>query len=659
MDIVDSFNVNEVKDYITLAKPFIDPIISTLIKPKIERLAKWVKKNDIKDKVLENYFENKFEEYLARTMLKCKNINILILQNQQILLEEIYYPLTLRSSKDFLYQKIENYTEDFIKPFSKVLIADTAGMGKSTLTKFIALKTIENRFAIPILIELRNLTEKHSLIDEIFFQIDPIDQSFEKDLIFKFLELGQFFIILDGFDEIQLQHQETITKDIREFINKTSNNYFLLTSRPEGSLAAFGDFQLFNILPLKPKEANDLIKRYDSISSIKVGDKLIKDLKTKLRETRDLLGNPFLVSLIYYTYIYNKDIPPNKSAFYEEIYTALYKRHDLSKNGWSRLKKSNLDVYQFRLVLRELAYESYQAGTISYDENQLIELIKKAKDRCPGITFSNTNFLEDLLSAVPLFQREGLKIKWIHKSIQDYFLAEFIASSSKKEEILNKIYLKHTDNLLNTLDLYIDLDFKTFRKIILKQLLIDFVNFYESSYKDYLNNKNYPQQQIVLRKSLHYGVDVSFIMIKNLKKIDEKSYLALEKIIKDTLPNDPIESIVLSKGYGYFLKDSFKRKLINLFINRNYPAIKEIYLKPIENEIQINLPYENFIIPLDDKIESPLNNLKHFNSVNKILQSLLFIGPSTRKSYVIDYSNAIREIDSIDKAEKNDTVFDL
>jgi len=150
------YNLDTIQDLVTIAKPFIDPIISTLIKPKIESLGKWIKRQEIKGQADENWFENKFEEYLARTYNRCQNINILIFQNQQIKIKDIYIPLTIQSTKDRKSYQIQDFSLDYIKPYQKMLISDTAGMGKSTMMKWIGTKIIENTLGIPILVELHN-----------------------------------------------------------------------------------------------------------------------------------------------------------------------------------------------------------------------------------------------------------------------------------------------------------------------------------------------------------------------------------------------------------------------------------------------------------------------------------------------------------------------
>src|SRR5690606_10103407 len=181
-------HLTDLKDIVIISKPFIDPIISTLITPQIEKLKSFLKKKEIENKVVENFFENKFEEYLYQTYKKCSIINVLVFPNQQIKIKDIYIPLSIKSSKDHTSQKINTFDKKYIEKYNNILISDNAGMGKSTLTKWISLSLIEQSLSIPILIELKKINSKHDILSEIFNQINPIDKSFDQELILKFLE---------------------------------------------------------------------------------------------------------------------------------------------------------------------------------------------------------------------------------------------------------------------------------------------------------------------------------------------------------------------------------------------------------------------------------------------------------------------------------------
>ena len=92
--------------------------------------------------------------------------------NQQLDIRDIYLPLTLYCEKNKYKAKIDNFNKNIIEPYKKILITDTAGMGKSTLLKFLTLNIIEQSEGIPLLIDLRNLKETNLVLDEIFNQLN-------------------------------------------------------------------------------------------------------------------------------------------------------------------------------------------------------------------------------------------------------------------------------------------------------------------------------------------------------------------------------------------------------------------------------------------------------------------------------------------------------
>lgn len=651
-------NLEDISKLVEISKPIIEPIISTLLKPKIAALAKWLKKEETKNKAIDNYFENKFEHYLNFTLNKCQNINILILQNQQIHIKDIYYPLTISDTKTHQQYQIDTKSvTPIFEKYKKLLISDTAGMGKSTLSKWICMNALENTSAIPVLIELRNISESHGILDEIFNQINPLDKSFDEDLILKFLETGNFLIILDGFDEIQLKHQELIIKNIREFINKVPNNWFMLTSRPEGALASFGDFQLFNINPLKDNEAYDLILKYDSLHPIKIGEKLIADIKGRYNHVRDLLGNPFLISLLYSTYTYNKDIPASKSSFYEEIYSALFKKHDLSKDGWSRIKKSKLEFQQFRIILRQLAFDTAIEGTVNYSETELVKWIIEAAQKCPGIEVEADDFLNDLLSSVPLFQQDGLKIKWAHKSLQDFFAAEFISYDSNKEIILHKVYENNINSFHNILDFISEIDFKTFRKTLVKRLLNDFIEHMDSSYP----KGNFPDidpKMLEERKLKTFGTWYIFEkagdrkFLNDLPFNDDKTRTLTRNKIEYTLRFVSIDISNYSLTYS-----NIKTNIISILLKGNYKYI-DILQDGSTNSLKIKNDITNEV---DDNPQNIFNTVECFKNVTN---SLIFPdkGNMTKGYPVLNYIESKKELEKIEteiQQEKNFREFDL
>ena len=132
--------------------------MNNIIKPKID---KFVETCGLKYDELFIPRGEHFEEYLYRTYKKYSIINTLVFKNERRLLRDLYIPLTLRKDTCQNHHetqiRIEGYPKELIDEYNKILITDTAGMGKSTLMKLLFLCVIENGCGIPIYIEMRRL----------------------------------------------------------------------------------------------------------------------------------------------------------------------------------------------------------------------------------------------------------------------------------------------------------------------------------------------------------------------------------------------------------------------------------------------------------------------------------------------------------------------
>ncbi len=135
-------------------------LVDILIKPKIEAYAK---KKNLDKQVFEHSVYGKFNDYFQRAYAQHSNLTTLSLRSRSKL-KELYVPLTLISHKN-RPEKVQEilvdcYPEQLIPAYQKVLLIDDAGMGKSTLLKYLFLSYVDeigHNNRIPVLIELRRL----------------------------------------------------------------------------------------------------------------------------------------------------------------------------------------------------------------------------------------------------------------------------------------------------------------------------------------------------------------------------------------------------------------------------------------------------------------------------------------------------------------------
>ncbi len=630
-----------IKNISAVASPLAKSLVETFITPKLQKLQKKLAR---KNALIDATFSDTFQEYLARVYEKNAVLNTLAFRKRKVLLSDVYQPLTIVDSETEQEYLIEGFEKNLFSQSYKILITDTAGMGKSTIVKRLLTSCIEQNLGIPILIELRRLSTTKGLVDEILEQINPINDSIDKQLILDLVDRGDFIFFLDGFDEIPIDHRNKVSKNIQTFISKAGSNRFVLTSRPEDSLSAFGDFIKFEIKQLSDREAFDLIKKYDSSD-------LASTLITKIQEPenfksiQEYLTTPLLVSLLFTAFEYKQQIPFKKHIFYRQVYDALFESHDLSKGeSFTRQKHCGLAVDEFHRVLRVLGYFCFlQNNKIEFTKDELLEIVQKSISYCSDLEVNSSDFIKDIVTSVPLFTIDGTYFRWNHKSLQEYFAAQFIYLDSKgnQEEILLKLcFHERNRSFLNILDLYESIDPNGFRSIVVKRLLEVFLESLDTTYKHFSG----PQK--TLRQQLIFGIRV-FVVLSKKTTSGENDQMDLLASIPDCNNAWYYAASNIERNVIIEVQELPTNRIINFLGKKKFPFVSLLSdlppVKRIKNEIsakkttdQLVLDYTNElasdeVIQIKDDKESDTNQKGTFENTNKFLALIL----SGHTSYTI------------------------
>jgi hypothetical protein len=169
-------------------------------------------------------FIDRFSEYIHREMLHHSYLSTIVFGNQK-LLEDLYIPLTVVASMDGREGKaseivLSRFRAEFLPKIKRALITDTAGMGKSTLLKFLFLQCVKSNYGVPIFVELRHLSQTQSIVDLVMRQLNPgvqkdAESYFSRQRVDRIFKKGGLVFFLDGYDEIPFKDRERVTRDVK------------------------------------------------------------------------------------------------------------------------------------------------------------------------------------------------------------------------------------------------------------------------------------------------------------------------------------------------------------------------------------------------------------------------------------------------------------
>lgn len=395
------------------------------IEPKLKQLAS--------NKILEYIVGNAKNFSTVRTIFHKDNVEI----------SQIYFPL------DFTHKNI--IVDDFlsfIKDRNKVSIIATGGAGKTTFIKYFYIQCVVKNFKIPVIFNFRDFNhfEIKKTVKDKKITDNYVFVAFKEHLIFnkvgfddktivKMFDSGEFIFFLDGYDELDSNKKSIITKDFTDFVDCFSSNKFVISTRPYTSATQLDGFDNIYLNGLADVGQIEIFIKKQLFNNESFASEIIKSLHTKNSlKYLDLLTNPLFLVLFINSFESYPKIPPKKTQFYWQVFDALFEKHEtFSKTGYRRPKLSRLDRENFEFVLSSFCLASYFQNLFSFTqlefENILREISKNSDKK-----FNVTNFLEDLKVSISIVVEDGNILSFIHRSIQEYFVARHLVNLNERDK---------------------------------------------------------------------------------------------------------------------------------------------------------------------------------------------------------------------------------
>lgn len=402
------------------------------------------------DETMKIKLKTAYKEYIQRTSDKYSKSKSFFIRNESVDLYEYYEPTGISCGKTTINQP--NFDSCY-SASSRMIITGSGGSGKSVLLRHLFLDCIAKRLFTPVMIELRDINQDGTSLDEIISErLDLFGFDTSGKYIEKAKSAGHFCFFLDGFDEVNHSARKKLITQIKKISNKYPECPIIISSRPDESFNGIEDFSIYKILPLSLESASNLVRKlpFDTEVKVKFSEALIDGLFEK---HESFLSNPLLLSIMLLTYGENAEIPSKLSIFYNQAYEALFQRHDANKGGYSRERKTDLDIQDFSRVFSLFSLQTYEKRLFKMSRTDCFSFIEKARDNLKK-NFSPEGYLDDLLCAACLLIEDGLDISYSHRSFQEYFVALQISSASPEiqEKLINRYWRNMTsDNVISLL----------------------------------------------------------------------------------------------------------------------------------------------------------------------------------------------------------------
>ncbi|KAF2366151.1 P-loop containing nucleoside triphosphate hydrolase [Trinorchestia longiramus] len=392
---------------------------------------------------MKKFFECKFEtEDLMFSMGKVKRT-------------DVFYELEVvlrvgKKGETFSFSKIFERTEKFL------IVSGVAGAGKSTLLENIALQFVKPQtttsahlqdFDLLVYIHCRDHTTK-TLSQVLTQQFREVRSNLGEDMVLEALLKLRVLFLIDGYDEYS--HTMTVLQEVIKIIWQ-ANCQVIITTRPHGveplkKLLSHDNVDLaeFEIVPLTELEQqlNFIEKHEQYLPGNRPTGAVRESFKTLPSYLQILFTEP--LKLLQFCKIYvnmSTNITSWRNA--NDVARATFRTYnDLVEEKLAGVSYPDLNIVidDIFLVIGEAALEFLRSNTLTFTENQFMEVQRKCRGKLKeehGIKDLDT--MKVLSCALKMKRPHPGKgnptFSFSHKTDQEYFAAKFVVHTIEHSNI--------------------------------------------------------------------------------------------------------------------------------------------------------------------------------------------------------------------------------
>lgn len=315
------------------------------------------------------------------------------------------------------------------------VITGVAGQGKSVFFRYLATRLPEDGETLPIFIELRRLAHADSLEQLISKELEVLGFPSHPRIFGAFAETGRIVLFLDAFDEIPVDKQSKFVADIEDLCRKYRSLRVLITSRPNNGIESSPEFRSIQLDNLRHGEYQQIVRKL--CDSDGAAASIIQGVDQDNCRIANLLTTPLMVTLLVLRYKVDASIPDNEEAFYGDLFDLLARRHDKTKAGFVRDRRTDATETKLERVFSGVCFLSLLSEDVEISRNELARFAEKSSE-VQAIQIDAENAILDVVDITCLLLEEAGIFQFPHRTIQEFFAAKFL--KDQPDETKRKFY---------------------------------------------------------------------------------------------------------------------------------------------------------------------------------------------------------------------------
>ena len=307
---------------------------------------------------------------------------------------------------------------DLTKVSNRTIVQGIVGQGKSIFLRYLCIEELKKLSSIPVFLELRKFIKEKTLIEQISEYLGDIGIDSTKETFNYLATNNKIDIFLDAYDELDESIEKKVFKEIESLCRKYPKLVVIITSRQDYGIQNSEMFTITSIAPLEDSDLKPILCKL--CADHESANEIYRGVNKSGGSVKSLLTTPLMVTLMVFVYKSDQKIPMKPIEFYDSLFSTVLSRHDKQKpGGVNRTRKTKVSD----VVFQKIALDPKSSMT----EVEITSYIEQAAEYC-GETFHAEDYLDEMCKITCMILKDGFDYNYLHKSIQEYHAARFIAS---------------------------------------------------------------------------------------------------------------------------------------------------------------------------------------------------------------------------------------